>query len=75
MANIKVFFREYDQDDNPRYVLFEHAGRPGGSYTKTIRYEGNFAIIKDEWGKEIAYPSDAIDHIEVTLTRMGIWAV
>ncbi|MHA9740249.1 hypothetical protein [Robinsoniella peoriensis] len=35
---------------------FEHEGRSGGSYTKSIRYEGCFAIIKDEWGGRNSYP-------------------
>ena len=51
---------------------FPHEGRPGGSYTKRIRYEGNFAIIKDEWGKEIAIPSDDIAEIEV-IPNYGGW--
>ena len=33
---------------------FKHKGRAGGSYTKSIRYEGGFAIITDEWGSEFA---------------------
>ena len=48
---------------------FPDEGRPGGSYTKTIRYEGNFAIVKDEWGKETAIPSCDIQEIEVTPAR------
>lgn len=36
---------------------FPHEGRPGGSYTKTVRYEGAFVIVVDEWGTETAYPA------------------
>lgn len=46
-------------------AVFKHEGRAGGSYTKTIRYEGNFVIVKDEWGKEFVYPSDTIKEIKV----------
>lgn len=43
---------------------FSHEPRAGGSYTKSIRYEGAFAIVSDEWGKETAIP--AADIREVT---------
>jgi hypothetical protein len=39
---------------------FLHQGRPGGSYTKSLRYEPGFAVITDEWYKETAIPSDLI---------------
>lgn len=42
---------------------FPHKGRPGGSYTKSIKYEGAFAIIVDEWYRQTAIPSDLIDEI------------
>lgn len=42
---------------------FEHEGRPGGSYTKTLKLEGGFVIITDEWYKRVAIP--AIDVAEV----------
>lgn len=48
---------------------FPHEGRAGGSYTKEIRYEGNFAIVKDEYGVEIAIPSQDIEEIKVVPTR------
>ena len=43
---------------------FRHEGRPGGSYTKQIKYEGMFAIIVDEWGKQLAFPVNSIKEIE-----------
>lgn len=43
---------------------FRHTGRAGGSYTKRIRYEGDFAIVTDEWGKETAIPASRIARIE-----------
>ncbi|MBS5083785.1 MAG: hypothetical protein KH031_26950 [Clostridiales bacterium] len=48
---------------------FEHEGRSGGSYTKSIRYEGCFAIIKDEWGDETAIPAEDISEVKVEKER------
>lgn len=48
---------------------FEHEGRAGGSYTKSIRYEGCFAIIKDEWGDESAIPAEDILEVKVEEER------
>jgi len=43
---------------------FEHEGRAGGSYSISIRYEGEFAIVSDEWGREAAFPAARIKDIE-----------
>jgi len=43
---------------------FLHKGRPGGSFTKNIRYEGAFVIIKDEWGWEMGIPAADIEEIK-----------
>lgn len=43
--------------------IFRHEGRAGGSYTKTIKYEGGYAIVKDEWDKTYAYPNEEIKEI------------
>lgn len=48
---------------------FPHEGRAGGSYTKSIRYEGAFAIIKDEWDSETAIPAADIEEIKVDRPR------
>lgn len=50
---------------------FPHEGRAGGSYTKSIRYEGAFAIIKDEWDCETAIPVN--DIAEVKVDRPSRW--
>ena len=42
---------------------FKHEGRPGGSYTKTIKYEGGFAIIRDEYDGRIAIPAGDIAEV------------
>lgn len=57
MPSIKIKFKDGSVMD------FPHKGRPGGSYTKTIRYEGVFAIVKDEYGTETSFPSDRIAEI------------
>ena len=44
---------------------FPHSGRAGGSYTKSVRYEGQFAIVRDEWDDETAFPMDVIERVEV----------
>lgn len=45
---------------------FMHEGRPGGSYTKTIRYEPGVAIITDEWYEETVIPMADVKEIKVT---------
>jgi hypothetical protein len=45
---------------------FPHRGRSGGSWTKSIRYEGAFAIITDEWQNETAIPAEGISEIVKT---------
>lgn len=47
-----------------RKLEFKHTGRAGGSYTKRIRYEGNFAIVTDEYYNETAIPSADILEIQ-----------
>lgn len=58
MPNIRIFMKDETKLD------FFHEGRAGGSYTKTIRYEGGFAIVTDEWDKETAIPTSDIKLIE-----------
>ena len=42
---------------------FRHRGRPGGSYTKKLRYEPGFVVITDEWYSETAIPVEDIKEI------------
>lgn len=44
---------------------FLHQERPGGSYTKRIRYGGGFAIVTDEYYCETAIPREDIKEIKV----------
>jgi hypothetical protein len=48
---------------------FRYQGRCGGSYTNSVKYEGAFAIIKDEWDTETALPAEDIAEIKVTHRR------
>jgi hypothetical protein len=42
---------------------FKHEPRAGGSYTKTIAYEGGMAIVTDEYYRKTAIPISDIKHI------------
>ncbi len=42
---------------------FKHAGRAGGSYTKSLKFEGAFAIIEDEYYRRTAIPAADIAEI------------
>jgi hypothetical protein len=42
---------------------FDHKGRPGGSYTVHVKYEGAFVIIEDEWHKKTAIPAADIAEV------------
>jgi len=58
MANIVIKFKDGTE------AVFKHEGRPGGSYTKTLRYEGNFAVVRDEYDREYSFPSETIKEIQ-----------
>jgi hypothetical protein len=45
---------------------FIHTGRPGGSWTKTLKYEGGFAVIEDEYQKRTAIPASDIREVVET---------
>ncbi len=63
MASITIYMKDGSKRD------FPHHGRAGGSYTKTIRYEGVFAIVTDEWANETAIPSADIKEVQVEPRR------
>jgi hypothetical protein len=48
---------------------FKHEGRPGGSYTKELKFEGAFAVVIDEWYRRIAIPAVDIAEIQETPNR------
>lgn len=44
---------------------FPHVGRPGGSYTKHVKYEGMMVVIEDEYQTRTAIPvSDVAEVVE-----------
>ena len=57
MANITVKMK----DGTVR--KFPHEGRAGGSYSKTVRYEGEMVIITDEWFKQTAIPVADVEEV------------
>jgi hypothetical protein len=63
MSSITIHLRDGTKAEH------KHTGRAGGSYTKTVRYEGGFAIVTDEWGAETAYPESLIAKVETAPTR------
>ena len=65
MQSIKIWMKSGE------ILQFEHKPRPGGSYSLKIRYEGAFAIVTDEWGKETAVPAADIGTVEVTPRYRG----
>lgn len=63
MANITIKMKDGTVKD------FPHVGRAGGSYTKSIRYEGAFAIVTDEWYNETAIPVEDIAEVNTRPDR------
>jgi len=51
---------------------FPHEGRAGGSWTKTVKFEGAFVIVTDEWGTRTAFPAADIAEVIDTPDR-GTW--
>jgi hypothetical protein len=60
MTSITIIFKNGTKRD------FPHEGRAGGSYTKSIRYEGAFAIVTDEFYRETAFPAADIAEVKVS---------
>lgn len=48
---------------------FKECGRAGGSWTQSIKYEGAFAIVVDEWGNQTAIPASDIEEIKAYVSR------
>ena len=58
MSNITVKMK------NGTVREFKQQHRAGGSYTKTLTFEGVFAVITDEWYNRTAIPAADIEEIE-----------
>lgn len=63
MASIVVRFKDGTVRE------FPHEGRAGGSYTKTVKYEGGAVIVEDEWYKRTAFPLSDVAEVIETPTR------
>jgi hypothetical protein len=50
---------------------FLEKGRPGGSWTNSLRYEPGFVVFRDEWGGETAIPAELILEIRKDAGRGG----
>ena len=59
MANITITMKD------GTVKTYKHEGRAGGSYTKTVRYEGAFVIVRDEWDAETAIPAADVAEVRV----------
>ena len=67
MANVTVHFRDGTKQE------FKHSGRPGGSDTKSVKYEGNFVIVTDEYYNSTAIPMDLVKEVKVDVEARGGW--
>lgn len=55
--NVTIEFKDGTKRD------FLHEGRPGGSYTKHVHYEGAFVIVEDEYGTREAFPAADVKRV------------
>lgn len=58
MSSIKITFKD------GTVKTFPHEGRAGGSYSKSVSYEGAMVVINDEYGKRTAFPVDDIKQVD-----------
>jgi hypothetical protein len=65
MKNITIVLKD------GRKIEHKHTGRPGGSYSKSVRYEVGFVVVVDEYGNEVAYPSTEVAEIKTENLRSG----
>ena len=48
---------------------FPHVGRSGGSYTKTVTYEGGMVVVQDEYYTRTAFPQADVTEVIETPER------
>lgn len=60
MRFVQVNFRDKTREAK----VFTRTGFASKYDAITIRYEGQFVVIVDQWGDEIAYPVDIVDSVE-----------
>jgi hypothetical protein len=44
--------------------VFKHQGRPGGSYTISLKLENGFAVVVDEYRNKTVFPANDIASID-----------
>jgi hypothetical protein len=42
---------------------FKHKGRAGGSWTISLAFQGNVAVVTDEWQNKVCIPLDLIEEV------------
>ena len=52
---------------------FPRQGRSGGSWSNNVRYEGAFVIVRDEYGKETAFPALDVEEVTYESESRGSW--
>lgn len=67
MTSITVLFRDGTKRE------FKEVGRPGGSYSLSIKYEGEFIVITDEYYNTTAYPMDRVQEVTADAGTRGRW--
>src|SRR5690606_14237506 len=58
---------------NGQVKRHDEKGRPGGSYTNRLTFDGAFAIVTDEYGNQTCYPAADIEVIDSQSTTRGGW--
>jgi hypothetical protein len=66
MASIRILMKDGTTRE------FPHEGRAGGSYSKSVKFEGNFVVITDEWDNRTAFPAEDVAEVQERPTR-GCW--
>jgi hypothetical protein len=56
--NIRITFKD------ATVRVYNHQGRAGGSYTKTLILKEGWAKVVDEWNNVEAFPADTIVKVE-----------
>lgn len=63
MANITIKMKDGTVRD------FPHERRPGGSYSKSVRYEPGFVVVTDEYYNETAIPAADVEEVRTKPVR------
>lgn len=58
MSAIRITFRDGTVQEFPE----QH--RPGGSYSNSVRYAGEFVIFEDVWSATTAWPKDLVAEVK-----------